>query len=61
ILAGKQGTRIIMSPIFSPATDMNPFQLGDLFQDDLRLIPLKPQLASLRLAGFLSLHFAKII
>ncbi|MFH2133292.1 MAG: hypothetical protein ABIK68_23180, partial [bacterium] len=45
----------------SPATDMNPFQLGDLFQDNLRLIPLKPQLAPLRQAGFQSLHFAKII
>jgi len=47
---------------------MNPFQLGDLFQDDLssllqvsQLVPLKPQLASLRQAGFLSLYFAKII
>jgi len=47
---------------------MNPFQLGDLFQDDLssllqvsQLIPLKPQLASLKEAGFLSLHVARII
>ena len=44
-----------------PVSIINPFEFADSFQDDLRLISLKPQLAKLKQAGFRPLKFAKII
>ena len=38
-----------------------PVEITDPFQDDLWLISLKPQLATLKQAGFQPLNFTKII
>jgi len=45
-------------------TDMNPFQLGDLFQDDpgsllqvSQLVPLKPELAGAQTGGISGAYF----